>query len=331
MRHVDLAEFADTLRIYQGSLYVNDFNRFGRTWQVIVQADQQFRDSPEYISRLKVRNSNGVMVPLGSLASVKEVNGPLVLTRYNMYPAASINGMAAPGMSSNQAIEAMERLAEKNLPRNMSFEWTDMSYLELLAGNTASVIFGFAVVMVFLVLAAQYESWSLPLAVILVVPMCLLSALVGRQYRPYGREHLHAHRVCRAGRTGEQERDSDRRIRQAASACGRIAPRSDARRLPAASAANHHDQLCLHPGRRAVDRLARSRCRDAAKRWAWPCSAGCSGVTLFGLALTPVFFFTIDWLSRDAICSRRRDCAQISDFIWQSLSLRPLRRWGRTS
>src|ERR1700742_360598 len=120
LRHVTLADFADTLRIYQGSLYVNDFNRFGRTWQVIVQADQQFRDSPEYISRLKVRNSNGVMVPLGSLASVKEVNGPLVLTRYNMYPAASINGMARPGVSSGRAIDVMSEMAQVQLPKSMA-------------------------------------------------------------------------------------------------------------------------------------------------------------------------------------------------------------------
>ena len=132
------------------------------------------------------------MTPIGSLATVEEVNGPMVLTRYNMYPAASVNGMAAPGISSNQAIQLMQGLAEANLPRNMAFEWTDMSYLELLAGNTAMVIFGFAVVMVFLVLAAQYESWSLPLAVILVVPMCLLCALIGVSDCQDGRQYLHA-------------------------------------------------------------------------------------------------------------------------------------------
>jgi multidrug efflux pump len=118
------------------------------------------------------------MVPLGSMAGIREENGPLVLTRYNMYPAAAINGSARPGLSSGQAIDLMERLTKEELP-TMAFEWTDMSYLEVIAGGTGMILFGFAVVMVFLVLAAQYESWSLPLAVILVVPMCLLSSIAG--------------------------------------------------------------------------------------------------------------------------------------------------------
>jgi multidrug efflux pump len=176
---VSVQDFADTLRIYQGSLYVNDFNLFGRTWQVIVQADANFRTQVEDLAQLKVRSDRGVMVPLGSLASVYEVTGPLILNRYNMYPAATINGGAGKGLSSRQAIELMQKLAREELPPAMANEWTDMSYLELQAGNTAMIIFGLAVVMVFLVLAAQYESWSLPLAVILVVPLCLLSAIIG--------------------------------------------------------------------------------------------------------------------------------------------------------
>src|SRR5262249_33986550 len=169
-RGVNIRDFSDTLRVYEGSLYVNDFNLFDRTWQVIVQAEPQFRDEVEDLNRLKTRNLQGQMVPLGSLADIREVNGPLVLTRYNMYPAATINGNAAPGVSSRQAIDLMQRLADRELPGAMAYEWTDLSYLELLAGNTALVLFGLAAVMVFLVLAAQYESWSLPLAVILVVP-----------------------------------------------------------------------------------------------------------------------------------------------------------------
>ncbi len=176
---VSPGDFADTLRTYQGSLYVNDFNLFGRTWQVVVQAEPEFRDSVEYLSRYTVRNRQGAMVPIGSVASVQEVNGPLILNRYNMYPAATINGLAGPGLSSRQAIDYMQALAKRELPPALAYEWTDMSYLELQAGNTAMKIFGYAVLMVFLVLAAQYESWALPLAVILVVPMCLLSAIVG--------------------------------------------------------------------------------------------------------------------------------------------------------
>jgi multidrug efflux pump len=179
IKGVRMKDFADTLAIYQGSTYVNDFNLFGRTWQVIVQADFRYRDQVEDLARLKVRNSQGKMVPLGSLASVREVNGPLVLTRYNMYPAASLNGSAAPGMSSFDAIAVMQKLANKEVPRGMAYEWTDMSYLEVKSGDDATKIFGFAVLMVFLVLAFQYENWSLPLAVILVVPMCILGSLTG--------------------------------------------------------------------------------------------------------------------------------------------------------
>jgi multidrug efflux pump len=178
-RGVRVAEVNDTLVIYQGSLYVNDFNRFGRTWQVIVQSDAPYRVNSDQILRLKVRNSRGVMVPLGSLVDVYERNGPLVLTRYNMYPAATINGAAAAGTSSQEAIAIMQRLADRELPQALKYEWTDMSYLELQAGGTAMKLFIYAVIAVFLVLAAQYESWSLPMAVILVVPMCLLSAVAG--------------------------------------------------------------------------------------------------------------------------------------------------------
>ena len=178
-KEVDISEFTNTLSIYEGSLYVNDFNFIGRTWEVVVQADAPFRASPEKIPRLKARNRKGNMVPLGSLASVRPITGPLILNRYNMYPAATIQGTSGPNISSQQAIDLMVDLAKKELPRTMAYEWTDMSYLEVTAGNTAMGIFAFAVLMVFLVLAAQYESWSLPLAVILVVPLCLLCAIFG--------------------------------------------------------------------------------------------------------------------------------------------------------
>src|SRR5262249_49144618 len=145
MKGVNLKDFADTLSVYEGSLYVNDFNLFGRTWQVIVQADSEDRERVESLAQLKVRNFAGGMVPLGPLARVGEVNGPLVLQRYNMSPAAPINGGAAPGTSSGQVMDIMQRLADEELPQSMAFEWTDMSYLELLAGNTAMIIFACAV------------------------------------------------------------------------------------------------------------------------------------------------------------------------------------------
>jgi multidrug efflux pump len=175
---VPMQQVFDALQIYQGSLYVNDFNLFGRTWQVVVQADPRFRLDEKKISRLQVRNRKGNMAQLGSVAQVNPITGPLVLYRYNMYPAVPINGSAAPGVSSGDGNDAMMHLASA-LPNNMAGEWTEIAFLEEIAGNTAMKLFGAAVVMVFLVLAAQYESWSLPLAVILVVPMCLLSALAG--------------------------------------------------------------------------------------------------------------------------------------------------------
>jgi multidrug efflux pump len=176
---VNLGDVFSTLQAYLGSLYVNDFNEFGRTWQVIVQADQTYRNDVTDVKKLRVRNSKGQMVPLGSLATVRLIGGPLVLTRYNMYPAASIQGNAATGVSTGQAIAAMEEIARREFPRSMSFEWTEIAYIEKMAADTGPLVFGMSVVFVFLVLAALYESWSLPLAVILVVPMCVLSSIAG--------------------------------------------------------------------------------------------------------------------------------------------------------
>jgi multidrug efflux pump len=168
-----------SLQLYVGSLYVNDFNRFGRTWQVNVQADASFRQKADDLRRIKVRNDKGEMVPLGAFSSVREVNGPVMVTRYNMYTSAVINGAPAAGTSSGEAIDRMEAVARESLSPSMRTEWTELALLQLQAGNTAMLAFVLAVVLVFLVLAAQYESWSLPLAVILVVPMCLLCAVAG--------------------------------------------------------------------------------------------------------------------------------------------------------
>jgi multidrug efflux pump subunit AcrB len=177
-KNVLTQDINDTLNIYSASLYVNDFNLYGRTWQVIAQAEPRFRLDEKTMSRLQVRNREGGLVHLSTLGKARCINGPLVLFRYNMYPAVPINGNAAPGISSGQSNDAVRELA-RELPRNMSGEWTEMAFLEEQAGNTAIFLFGCAVGMVFLVLAAQYESWTLPLAVILVVPMCLLSAIAG--------------------------------------------------------------------------------------------------------------------------------------------------------
>jgi multidrug efflux pump len=171
----------DTLQIYLGSYYVNDFNRFGRTWQVNIQAAGEFRDDPEKIKLLKVRNNRGEMVPLGAVLSTRGIGGPINIGRYNMYQAAAILGGTEPGVSSGQGIEEMERLCAEVLPPGMAFEWTEINYMQVDAANNVwnNLIFPLAVVFVFLVLAAQYESWALPLAVILVVPMCILGSLAG--------------------------------------------------------------------------------------------------------------------------------------------------------
>ncbi|MGO4221475.1 efflux RND transporter permease subunit [Lysobacter sp. TAF61] len=177
---VPLTELFDTLQTYLGSAYVNDFNQFGRTWQVIAQADGSYRDSVEDIANLRTRNDRGEMVPIGSMVTIKQTYGPDPVLRYNGYPAADLAGEADPRMlSSAQAMGQLEGIAAKVLPNGMSLEWTDLSFQQATQGNAALVVFPLAILLAFLVLAALYESWTLPLAVILIVPMCMLSALAG--------------------------------------------------------------------------------------------------------------------------------------------------------
>ncbi len=176
---VPLQNLFETMQIYLGSLYVNDFNRFGRTFQVVAQADSQFRTRPEDITRLKTRNAQGEMVPLGSLVKVTETYGPDRAMRYNGFPAAEINGAPAPGFSSGQAEALVSKLATEILPKGMAAEWTDLTYQRILAGNSSVYVYPLCILLVFLVLAAQYESLRLPLAIILIVPMCLLFAITG--------------------------------------------------------------------------------------------------------------------------------------------------------
>lgn len=179
MLDVPLENIFDTLRIYLGSAYVNDFNAFGRTYRVTAQADAPYRIDQARIAQLKVRSANGAMVPLGSLATFQEIAGPQRVPRYNLYPAIELQGSTAPGVSSGEGIKIMEDLAARTLPDGLSYEWTDLSYQETHQGTPAIVIFALAVLFVYLALAAQYESWSMPLAIILIVPMCLLSAILG--------------------------------------------------------------------------------------------------------------------------------------------------------
>jgi multidrug efflux pump len=177
---VPLTELFDTLQTYLGSAYVNDFNMFGRTWQVIAQADAPFRQRVEDIANLRTRNDRGQMVPIGSMVKISETYGPDPVIRFNGYPAADLLGEADPRvMSSSQAMDKVTELAGKVLPNGMAFDWSDLSYQEATQGKAALVVFPLAILLAFLVLAALYESWTLPLAVILIVPMCMLSALLG--------------------------------------------------------------------------------------------------------------------------------------------------------
>ncbi|WP_228896214.1 efflux RND transporter permease subunit [Pseudoduganella aquatica] len=176
---VPLATIYQTLQINLGSLYVNDFNQFGRTYQVRVQADAPFRSQAEQIAQLKVRNDKGEMIPLSSLMRVKDSYGPDRVQRYNAYVSADMNGGPAAGVSSGTAQAIFEQIAKETLPKGIAYEWTDLTYQEILSGNTMIYVFPLCVLLVFLVLAAQYESWTLPLAVILIVPMSILCALIG--------------------------------------------------------------------------------------------------------------------------------------------------------
>jgi hydrophobe/amphiphile efflux-1 (HAE1) family protein len=175
---VPLQSVFDTMQAYLGSTYVNDFNKFGRTWQVKVQADTMYRTKPDDITRLWVRNATGKMVPLGTLVKVEDALGPQRIDRYNMFPSARISGNPAPGISSGQALNMMEQIADTKLPQSMGYGWTGMSYQEKEAGSQAIVVFALAVVVVILILAAQYESWTDPFAVVLIVPLAILGAVV---------------------------------------------------------------------------------------------------------------------------------------------------------
>ena len=178
-QNVPLPDLFSTLGIYLGSAYVNDFNRFGRTYQVVAQADGPFRSQVGDITNLRVRNAEGQMVPLGSLVHTRETFGPDRMQHYNSFPSSDINGSLAPGVSSGQAVALMERLANETLPRGMGFEWTDLTYQQVREGATLVLVFPLSILLAFLVLAAQYESWSLPLVVILIVPLSVLGAMVG--------------------------------------------------------------------------------------------------------------------------------------------------------
>ncbi len=294
-KEVSLRDLFETLNVYLGSRYVNDFNLFGRTWQVVVQADPKFRNSIDYVPHLQVRNARGTMVPIGAIASIDAENGPLVLTRYNMYPASPVNGAAAAGTSSGEAIKIMETMGRDTLLPTMATEWTELAYLELQAGNTALIVFGVAVLMVFLVLAAQYESWSMPLAIIMVVPMCLLSAIIGvniakedvnifTQIGFVVLVGLASKNAILIVEFAKQRRDAGESRRDATlAACSlRLRP------IIMTSLAFILGVFPLLYGHGAGAEMRRTLGTTVF--------SGMLGVTIFGIFLTPVFFFVIDWL-----------------------------------
>ena len=179
MLDVPLSNVFDSLQVNLGSVFVNELNLFGRTFRVTAQAAPEFRDDPEDIAKLKTRNRQGGAVPLGSVINVRQTTGPDRVIRYNLFPAADINGDTARGFSSGQSLVTMERLLRENLPTGFGYEWTDLAYQQQLAGNTMLYVFPLCVLFVYLTLSAQYESWSLPMAIILIVPMSLMCGVGG--------------------------------------------------------------------------------------------------------------------------------------------------------
>ncbi len=294
---VKLSDVFDTLQTYMGSTYVNDFNRFGRTFQVVAQADGPFRAQADDIRTLKTRNGEGAMVPLGSLLNVTPTFGPDAAQRYNAYRSADINAGPAPGYSTDQAQDALAAILKDNLPRGMSFEWTDLAYQQLISGNTATFVFPLCVLFVFLVLAAQYESLTLPLAIILIVPMCLLAGITG-VYLDHGDNNVftqigllvlvglackNAILIIEFAKHLQEDRGMDARSAVLEAARMRLRP------ILMTSFAFIMGVIPLV--------LAQGAGAEVRHAMGVTVFAGMIGVTFFGLLLTPVFFVLLRRLS----------------------------------
>jgi multidrug efflux pump len=291
---VTVSDVFNALQVYLGSYYVNNFNEFGRTWQVNIQADPRFRDRVEDIELLQVRNNQGQMLRLGTVLSVRHISGPVMVMRYNMYSSTAITGNTAPGTSSGQAIALMHELGASEMPRSMRADWTELTSLQLQAGNTALYVFALAVVFVFLVLAAQYESWKLPLAVILVVPMCLLCSVVGVRWA--GMEvtiftqigfvvlvGLASKNAILIVEFAKQQQESGVPPREATLEASRLRLRP----ILMTSFAFIFGVVPLVIATGAGAEMRRSLGQAVF--------AGMLGVTLFGIFLTPVFFYVLQW------------------------------------
>jgi multidrug efflux pump len=291
-------DVANALQVNLGSLYVNDFNRFGRTYQVIAQADERFRNKPADILALKVRNRNGLIVPVGSIVKVEESYGPDRAEHYNSYLTAPINGAPGKGFSSGQAEAAMARVVSETLPKGMSFEWTDLTYQNVIAGNTAIYIFPLCVLLVFLVLAAQYESLRLPMAIVLIVPLCLLFALLG--VRIDGGDNNIFTQIGLIVLIGLACKNAILIVEFAKT-------KNQEEHLPPEKAALSACQLRLRPILMTstafiagVWPLVASHGAGAEMRHAMGIAtfSGMIGVTLFGLLLTPIFYVLVSKLGR---------------------------------
>ena len=298
---VSIDDLNSTLQTYLGSTFANNFNQFGRYWQVNIQADLSFRDQVESINLLQVRNDRGQMVPVGTLVRVRDMGGPVMITRYNLYPAAAINGVAHPlYLSSGQAISILDNLAEKNLPRSMKTEWTELTYMQIKAGNTAMYVFAAAVVFVFLVLAAQYESWTLPLAVILVVPMCLLCSIVGVVLRHLAMDiFVQIGFVVLVGLACKNAIlivEFAKQLREEGQSCFDATVQACGLRLRPILMTSFAFILGVVP-------MVVAEGAGAEMRWSLGTAvfSGMLGVTLFGILLTPVFFYVIESIGEMSI------------------------------
>jgi multidrug efflux pump len=290
--NVPINSVFSALQTYLGSSYINDFNFLGRVYQVNAQASSQFRDTVANIRQLYTRNNSGGMVPLGTLLSVREIVGPDKVMHYNLFPSADISGTTLPGVSSGQAIHMMEQICRETLPPQFGFEWTQLSLQEIIAGNSALYIFPLCVLFVFLVLAALYESWALPVSIILIVPMCLLAAITGVYLRQMdnniftqigfvvlvGLACKNAILIVEFAKD-EMDRGQDRFAAAADAARVRLRP------ILMTSFAFTLGVLPL-----AIATGAGAEMRQALGTAVF---SGMIGVTLFGIFLTPVFFLVI--------------------------------------
>ena len=313
---VPIGRVFETLSVYMGSAYVNDFNILGRTYRVTAQADNPYRLTLRDVENLKTRSAGGEMVPIGSVATFRDTTGPYRVARYNLYPAAEVQVALVRGFSSGQGIAAMEGLANKVLPSGFGFEWTEIALQETLAGNTAILAFGLAVLFVFLLLAALYESWLLPLAVILIVPMCILAAMIGVNIRGLDRNILVE--IGLVVLVGLAAKNAILIVEFAKQAHEAGASRYDA----AVSAARTRLRPILMTSLAfilGVVPLVVSFGAGAEMRQSLGTAvfSGMLGVTLFGLAFTPVFYVISTGLAELRFRWRKKDIEETPTFTPQ--------------